>query len=165
MCVRSTSVTSCQLMGEKRSLSTGWPHRLSSCGPGSTRPPVAALSTATNAAISSAVGSPLTTVISSTACVGGSSIVIARMSLTSVMSCSCWLLTAVRSFARSQWNVPVLLGRRLGDLAFQQPQGGGHVAAGVRRRDDSVDIAALGGDVRVHQGVLVVLLQFQSQCV
>src|SRR6185312_15256032 len=126
---------------------------LSSCGPGSTRPPPAALSTATSAASSSVDGAPLTTLISSTPCVGASSMVNSRGSLTSVMWCSS-LLTVIRSFARSQWNVPVLLRRRLGDLSFQQTQGGGDVAPGVRWRDDGVDVTALGGDVRVHEGVL-----------
>ena len=45
MCVRSSRVTRCQLKIAYRSLSTGWPHRLSSCGPGSTGPPAARAST------------------------------------------------------------------------------------------------------------------------
>ncbi len=96
--------------------------------------PAALASTAITAASSSSVGSPLTT----------------------LMCGSCGVL-------RSQWNVPVLLRRNLGDLALQQPQRRGHVTAGVRRRDHRVDIAALGGDVRIDEGVLVVLLQLQPQ--
>ena len=35
----------------------------------------------------------------------------------------------------------------------------------MRRRDDRVDVPALGRDVRVHQGVLIVALQFQPECI
>src|SRR5699024_12050725 len=36
---------------------------------------------------------------------------------------------------------------------------------GVRRRDHRVDVPALGGDVRVDEGVLVLGLQLQTQLV
>src|SRR6202035_4651766 len=58
---------------------------------------------------------------------------------------------------------PVLLRWYLGDLSLQQAQRRRDVAAGVRRRDHRVDVAPLGGDVRVYQSVLVLLLQLQPQ--
>ena len=60
---------------------------------------------------------------------------------------------------RSQRDVPVLAGRRGLALGGQQAQRPPDVAAGVRGRDHPVDVAAVGGDVRVGQRVLVLLLQ------
>ena len=57
----------------------------------------------------------------------------------------------------------MLLRRGLDELALQQSQRAGDVSAGVRGRDHRIDISALGCDIRVHQGVLVIPLQFQPQ--
>ena len=59
----------------------------------------------------------------------------------------------------------MLLRRHVDHLALEQRSRGDDLAAGVARRDDRVDVAALGGDVRVDEGVLVLLLQLQAQCV
>ena len=64
---------------------------------------------------------------------------------------------------RSQGDVPVLLGRqRLRAWSAQQPQRLGDLAAGLRRLDDRVDEAALGGDVRRREGVLVLLDELRA---
>src|SRR6478735_632308 len=57
----------------------------------------------------------------------------------------------------------MLLGREGDHFAFEQAQGGHDLSAGVGRGDDGVDVAAFGGDVRVDEGVLVLLLQLQAQ--
>src|SRR3954462_3387087 len=59
------------------------------------------------------------------------------------------------TMSSSQRDVPVLLGRQGLPLVGQYPQGLGHLHAGVRRRDDRVDVAAVGRDVGIEQRVLV----------
>ena len=51
----------------------------------------------------------------------------------------------------------MLLRRQALSLGAQRPEGLGDIHPGVRRGDDRVDIAALGGDIRVGEGLLVVL--------
>jgi hypothetical protein len=63
----------------------------------------------------------------------------------------------------SERDVAVLVGRERNDLALEQSQGGGDLAPGVRGRDHRVDVTPFGRHVGIHQGVLVVLLQFQPQ--
>lgn len=58
----------------------------------------------------------------------------------------------------------MLLRRERDHLALEQAQGGHDLAAGVRRRDDRIDITALCCDVRVHESVLVLVLQLEAQC-
>ena len=57
----------------------------------------------------------------------------------------------------------MLLGRKGNGLALEQSQCGDDLSAGVRRRNHSVDVSALGGDVRVDEGVLVLVLQLETQ--
>lgn len=57
----------------------------------------------------------------------------------------------------------MLFRRGLDDLALQQSQRGADVTAGVRGRDHRVDVAAFGRDIRVDEGVLVLLLKLESQ--
>ena len=57
----------------------------------------------------------------------------------------------------------MLLRRHVDHLAVEELQRGRDLAAGVARRDDRVDVTAGGRDVRVDEGVLVLLLQLEAQ--
>src|SRR5271166_3816278 len=149
MWVISRSVITCQLNTGYRSLSTGRPHRAGSGSAGGGAP-TALPSTAISAANSASVGRPLRISMCR-------SVIVA--SFVSFPS----LAGARSAQSTSQGDVPVLLGGHLRDLSFQQPKRRRDVAAGVRRRDHRVDVAALGGDIRVDQRVLVLLLQLQAK--
>src|SRR5450755_1752469 len=73
----------------------------------------------------------------------------------------CWVpgwspeMLSVIGFARSQGDVPMLLGWQSLALVDQRAQCPDHPGAGVRRRDHRVDVAAFGGYVGVSERVFV----------
>src|SRR3954471_10530162 len=68
-----------------------------------------------------------------------------------------------RTAAASQRDVPVLLRRQGLALGAQEAQRPDDLAAGLVRMDHRVDVAALGGEVRVGEMVLVLLDQLGAR--
>src|SRR5437667_11806060 len=62
-----------------------------------------------------------------------------------------------------QWNVPVLLGWIHVALGLEHPERGDEFGAGVAGLDDVVDVAALGGTIRVGETVAELLHLLAAQ--